>query len=133
MGKTDRSDFSELKVGIFVLVCMLILGLAIFTIGTQVGLLQQTFYAKTYLNNVSGLKAGNITLMAGVEAGNVIAVEIQSGKVPDTQANQYHLEIIDNLNKRIDHLQKEFLELKSTIDTTKAKHNEITPLCVASK
>ena len=38
-------SLAEFKVGIFVLVTLALLGIAIFTIGTQVGLFEDTFFA----------------------------------------------------------------------------------------
>jgi ABC-type transporter Mla subunit MlaD len=89
MNPKGKPSLSELKVGVFVLITCVILGTAIFTIGTQVGLLEDTFYARTYLNNVSGLKPGDIVLLAGVEVGNVTDVQISpADEVPPTQSNQ---------------------------------------------
>lgn len=99
-------SFAEFKVGIFVLVTLALLGVAIFTIGTQVGLFEDTFFAKTYLNNVSGLKPGDIVLLAGVEVGNVISVQIsKSGKLPSTQTNQDLFSQIDDFTQQLKQLQ----------------------------
>lgn len=104
----SRPNFSELKVGIFILVTCIILGTAIFTIGTQVGLLEDTFYAKTYLNNVSGLKPGDIVLLAGVEVGNVVDVQISlHSEIPDIQSNQILLGQIDLRTQQIQELEME--------------------------
>ncbi len=108
MTKRGKPSFTELKVGIFVLVTCLILGAAIFTIGTTVGLLEETFYARTYLNNVSGLKPGDLVLLAGVEVGNVTDVSIsESDDIPATEANQASLRQIEALNQRVERLQGE--------------------------
>ena len=94
--------------GIFVLVTCTILGAAIFTIGTTVGLLEETFYARTYLNNVSGLKPGDLVLLAGVEIGNVTDVSIsKSDDIPATESNQASLRQIEALNQRAERLQEE--------------------------
>ena len=100
-------SLAELKVGIFVLVTCIILALAIFTIGTQVGLLEDTFYARTYLNNVSGLKPGDIVLLSGVEVGNVIDVYIsEADDIPVTDSNQRLLSQIEDLSQQADELQQ---------------------------
>ena len=100
MDGRGKPSLSELKVGIFVVVTSGILGMAIFTIGTQVGLFEETFFAKTYLNNVSGLKPGDIVLLAGVEVGNVIDVRIsEAGQLPITESNQRFLQVIDELTE----------------------------------
>jgi len=108
MNPKGRPSFSELKVGVFVLVTCAILGTAIFTIGTQVGLLEDTFDARTYLNNVSGLKPGDIVLLAGVEVGNVTNVQISSaGEVPATQANRILLRQIEIWALQVEALEAE--------------------------
>jgi len=108
MPTKGKLSFTELKVGIFVLVTCTILGAAIFTIGTTVGLLEETFYAKTYLNNVSGLKPGDLVLLAGVEVGNVTDVRISdSNEIPATESNQATLRQIEVLNQRAERLQEE--------------------------
>ncbi len=108
MTTKGKPSFTELKVGIFVLVTCTILGAAIFTIGTTVGLLEETFYARTYLNNVSGLKPGDLVLLAGVEIGNVTDVSIsKSDDIPATESNQASLRQIEALNQRAERLQEE--------------------------
>ena len=108
MDSKGRPRLAELKVGIFVLTTCVILGVAIFTIGTQVGLLEDTFYARTYLNNVSGLKPGDIVLLAGVEVGNVVDVQISgAGEVPSTQANQLVLRQIELRAEQVVELEVE--------------------------
>ena len=108
MTKRGKPSFTELKVGLFVLVTCIILGAAIFTIGTTVGLLEETFYARTYLNNVSGLKPGDLVLLAGVEVGNVTDVRIsESADIPATESNEASLRQIEALNQRAERLQEE--------------------------
>ena len=124
MDARDGPSLSEVKVGVFVLVSVSILGFAIFTIGTQVGLLEETFYAKTYLNNVSGLKPGDVALLAGVEAGNVIAVHIKSGKLPDTESNRRYLREVEELNRQTNRLQQEILETQEKLDTAKSGYDQ---------
>lgn len=85
----NQSTLAELKVGIFVLVALAVLAVAIFSIGSQVGMFEEQFWAVTYLSNVSGLKPGDLVLLGGVEVGNVTSVEISSpGELPVTVRNQ---------------------------------------------
>jgi len=106
MDAKSSLSLAEFKVGIFVLVTLALLGIAIFTIGTQVGLFEDTFFAKTYLNNVSGLKPGDIVLLAGVEVGNVISVQIaKSGKLPSTQTNLDLFNQIKDFTQQLEQLQ----------------------------
>jgi phospholipid/cholesterol/gamma-HCH transport system substrate-binding protein len=95
MESKRKPGFAEVKVGIFVLLTCLVLAVAIFTIGRQVGLLEETFVAKTYLNTVAGLKPGDIVLLGGVEVGNVTGVLISKpSEIPPTELNQRHLRSI---------------------------------------
>ena len=118
MNPKGKPSLSELKVGVFVLITCVILGTAIFTIGTQVGLLEDTFYARTYLNNVSGLKPGDIVLLAGVEVGNVTDVQISpADEVPPTQSNQI-------LITRIELWAQQLQELEAEIATSAENLNQ---------
>lgn len=99
----ERKRFSpaEIRVGIFVVVAGVFLAAAIFMIGSTVGLFQETFYSRTYLNNVSSLKPGDIVLLGGVEIGNVIRVEIsRSDEIPQTEQNLRSLQVINELSAR---------------------------------
>ncbi|HLV01841.1 MAG TPA: MlaD family protein, partial [Acidobacteriota bacterium] len=98
MNGKQRRSLSDYKVGIFVLVACIVLALAIFSIGSQVGLFEDQFWAMTYLSNVSGLKPGDVVLLAGIEVGNVDAVRIsEPGQLPQTQQNQRVLQQIEDL------------------------------------
>ena len=125
METQPRLSLGELKVGIFVLVTLGLLAVATFTIGTQVGLFEETFFAKTYLNNVSGLKPGDIVLLAGVEAGNVIDVHIsKSGQLPSTQSNLILLDRIDDLTQRLEQLQQTISENEATLSSLTDQYEE---------
>ncbi len=126
MDKKSRPSFSELKVGIFVLITAGVLGLAIFTIGTQVGLLEETFVAKSYLNNISGLKPGDIVLIAGVEAGNVSLLRIsEPGETPPTEANKQNLALIDQLNRRSEDLSRNLPANREKLAGLESEHEKL--------
>ncbi len=99
-GRRRPTRLAELKVGLFTVVTLAILGLAVFNIGTRVGLLEETFRAKTYLNDTSGLKPSDIVLIGGVEAGNVSRIKISKpGEMPPTETNQVTLAQIGDLER----------------------------------
>ena len=126
MDSKRRPTYSELKVGIFVIVTLVILAFAIFTIGTQVGLLEPTFFAKTYLSSVSGLKPGDIVLLAGVEAGNVTKVEVtEAGKLPPTQTNERKQELIRQLDQEVEELKKEISSHRSGLGSLKSDYEAV--------
>ncbi len=121
--KSKRISLSELKVGIFVVVACIILAVAIFTIGTQVGLLEDTFEAKTYLNTVSGLKAGDIVLLGGVEIGNVTEVKItQPGEIPPTATNQQAMQLIADRTSKSEQLESQLAPLRQRLVNLRAEH-----------
>ena len=109
MNAGSRPSLSELKVGIFMIFACTVLAIAIFTIGAQVGMFEKTFLAKTYLNNVSGLKPGDVVTLAGVEVGNVQRVVISNpgDPLPDTQLNQSNLAKVDRFVGKVQLLQQD--------------------------
>lgn len=116
MTARQKPSLSELRVGIFVIVACLILAVAIFTIGSQVGLFEETFWATTFLNNVSGLKPGDVVLLGGVEVGNVTQVKITtSEQLPDTEINRRNLQRIQELNDRIEIGRREMASLQQRL------------------
>ena len=125
MNPKGKPSLSELKVGVFVLITCVILGTAIFTIGTQVGLLEDTFYARTYLNNVSGLKPGDIVLLAGVEVGNVTDVQISpADEVPPTQSNQILITRIELWVQQVQELEAEIATSAENLNQARQEYDQ---------
>ena len=125
MNPKGKPSLSELKVGVFVLITCVILGTAIFTIGTQVGLLEDTFYARTYLNNVSGLKPGDIVLLAGVEVGNVTDVQISpADEVPLTQSNQILITRIELWAQQVQELEAEIATSAENLNQARQEYDQ---------
>ena len=89
MAQRKQITWSELRVGLFVLVGLLILAVAIFYV-TGAGFLGPKYRLKTYLPEVSGLSAGAPVRLDGVEIGNVEKIRLvprQAGKPPDRMHN----------------------------------------------
>ncbi len=125
MNPKGKPSLSELKVGVFVLITCVILGTAIFTIGTQVGLLEDTFYARTYLNNVSGLKPGDIVLLAGVEVGNVTDVQISpADEVPPTQSNQILITRIELWAQQVQELEADIATSAENLSQARQEYDQ---------
>jgi len=124
MDSKGKASFSELKVGIFVVVACAVLAIAIFTIGTQVGLLEDTFLAKTYLNTVSGLKPGDVVLLGGVEVGNVTSVAITpAGELPQTPTNELNTQLITEGMQQIQELQAKSDRLSQRLLSLRVEYN----------
>jgi phospholipid/cholesterol/gamma-HCH transport system substrate-binding protein len=89
MAQRKQITWSELRVGLFVLVGLLILAVAIFYV-TGAGFLGPKYRLKTYLPEVSGLAVGAPVRLDGVEIGNVEKIRLvprEVGKPPDRMHN----------------------------------------------
>src|SRR5260370_435732 len=89
MAQRKQITWSELRVGLFVLVGLLILAVAIFYV-PGAGFLGPNYRLKTFLPEVSGLAVGAPVRLDGVEIGNVEKIRLvprQTGKPPDRMHN----------------------------------------------
>ena len=99
MAQRKQITWSELRVGLFVLVGLLILAVSIFYV-TGAGFLGPKYRLKTYLPEVSGLSVGAPVRLDGVEIGNVEKIRLvprEPGKPPDRMHN---IEVVIRLDKR---------------------------------
>jgi phospholipid/cholesterol/gamma-HCH transport system substrate-binding protein len=89
MARSKQLTWSELRVGLFVLVGLLIIAVAIFYV-TGIGVWGPKYQLNTYLPEVSGLTTGAPVELDGVQIGNVERISIvprQPGKPVDEQRN----------------------------------------------
>ena len=89
MAQRKQITWGELRVGLFVLVGLLILAVAIFYV-TGAGFLGPKYRLKTFLPEVSGLAVGAPVRLDGVEIGNVEKIRLvprEAGKPPDRMHN----------------------------------------------
>ncbi len=89
MPQRKQMTWSELRVGLFVLVGLLILAVGIFYV-TGAGFLGPKYRLKTFLPEVSGLSSGAPVRLDGVEIGNVEQIRLVPrvvGKPPDRMHN----------------------------------------------
>jgi phospholipid/cholesterol/gamma-HCH transport system substrate-binding protein len=99
MAQRKQLTWSELRVGLFVLVGLLVLAVGIFYV-TGAGVFGPKYRIKTYLPEVSGLAAGAPVRLDGVEIGNVEQIRIvprEQGKPPD---HMHNIEIVMRLDRR---------------------------------
>ncbi len=85
MPQRKQLTWSELRVGLFVLVGLLVLGVAIFYV-TGAGAFGPKYRLKTYLPEVQGLSTGAPVRLDGVEIGNVDLIRLvphEPGKTAD--------------------------------------------------
>jgi phospholipid/cholesterol/gamma-HCH transport system substrate-binding protein len=89
MPRSKQLTWSELRVGLFVLVGLLILAVAIFYV-TGAGVFGPKYRINTFLPEVAGLSKGAPVRLDGVEIGNVERITMvprENGKPPDKMHN----------------------------------------------
>jgi phospholipid/cholesterol/gamma-HCH transport system substrate-binding protein len=89
MAQRKQLTWSELRVGLFVLVGLLILAVGIFYV-TGVGIFGPKYRIKTYLPEVSGLSTGAPVRLDGVNVGTVDQIRLvkrEPGKPPERMHN----------------------------------------------
>ncbi len=99
MAQRKQLTWSELRVGLFVLVGLLVLAVGIFYV-TGSGAFGPKYRIKTFLPEVSGLATGAPVRLDGVEIGNVDQIKIvprEAGKPPDRMKS---IEVDMRLDKR---------------------------------
>lgn len=99
MAQRKQLTWSELRVGLFVLVGLLILAVGIFYV-TGAGAFGPKYRIKTFLPEVSGLATGAPVRLDGVEIGNVDQIKIvprEAGKPPDRMKS---IEVDMRIDKR---------------------------------
>jgi phospholipid/cholesterol/gamma-HCH transport system substrate-binding protein len=99
MAQRKQLTWTELRVGLFVLVGLFILAAGIFYV-TGAGILGPKYRLKTYQPDVSGLANGAPVRVDGVAVGNVESITLVSrgqGKTPDKSKN---IEVVMRLERR---------------------------------
>ncbi|HKW34786.1 MAG TPA: MlaD family protein [Candidatus Acidoferrum sp.] len=99
MPQRRQLTWTELRVGLFVLVGLSVLGAGIFYV-TGAGPLAPKYRLKTYLPEVSGLANGAPVRVDGVEVGNVESIKLlprSTGKAVDKNRN---IEVVMRVDRR---------------------------------
>src|SRR5215469_7335105 len=116
MARGKQLTWSELRVGLFVLVGLLILAVAIFYV-TGAGVFGPKYHLRTFLPEVSGLATGAPVRLDGVEIGNVDRITLaprERGKPPDRMHNieigmkldrKYQNDVLSNLKALSDEVR----------------------------
>ncbi len=73
-----KSSLSFVKLGIFVITGSVLLILAVYLIGSEQKIFSRTFELTTVFNNVGGLQVGNNVRYAGINAGTVRAITMET-------------------------------------------------------
>jgi phospholipid/cholesterol/gamma-HCH transport system substrate-binding protein len=95
MAQQKRLTWSELRVGIFVLVGLFILAIAVFYVSGG-GVLGPKYRLTTYLPEVDGLQTGAPVALDGVEVGNVETI----GLTPQPQDKDHSITLVLRIDKK---------------------------------
>ncbi|HET8924722.1 MAG TPA: MlaD family protein [Candidatus Acidoferrum sp.] len=109
MANRKQLTWTELRVGIFVLVGLFVLGSGIFYV-TAPGILGPKYGLKTFLPEVSGLSNGAPVRLDGVEIGNVDGIKI----VPRTKEKAVDKNKNIEVDMRIDRNYRQYILTDST-------------------
>ena len=90
MPSQKQLKWSELRVGITVLVSCVTLAVLLFLMSGPRGLFSKRIMLQSYFDNASGLREGAPVRLSGVDVGNVIHIRI----VPDKDKQQTPVEVI---------------------------------------
>jgi len=85
----------EIRVGLTILIGIVLIMLAILSLGEQRGLLEARYRLRVQMSNISGLQTGAPVRLAGVRVGSVTSIEFIGTKIEVT------LEIDDEVQQRI--------------------------------
>jgi phospholipid/cholesterol/gamma-HCH transport system substrate-binding protein len=91
--------WSQLRVGITVIVASLTLGVLLFLMSGTAGLFTRRITIKSYFDNAQGLRRGAPVRLSGVDIGNVQNIVI----VPDKDKQQTPVEVIMRITTRYDY------------------------------
>jgi len=109
MAYRKQLTWTELRVGIFVLVGLFVLGAGIFYV-TAPGILGPKYQLKTFLPEVAGLSNGAPVRLDGVEVGNVEAIKI----VPRSKEKMVDKNRNIEVDMRVDKKYREYILGDST-------------------
>jgi phospholipid/cholesterol/gamma-HCH transport system substrate-binding protein len=82
MPRTRSLAWSELKIGVLTIIALVITAVTILLLTGSRGFFWERYKLKTQFKNVAGLKSGSPVMVAGVEKGTVVDVEL-TGEIVD--------------------------------------------------
>ncbi|HEV2348406.1 MAG TPA: MlaD family protein [Terriglobia bacterium] len=84
MPRKKQIEWAQLRVGVFVLVSLVVLGVGIFFISGQVGgFLSRRYTLKTYFASAGGVHEGAEVRLAGIAVGNVSKIQLSPFQDPN--------------------------------------------------
>jgi phospholipid/cholesterol/gamma-HCH transport system substrate-binding protein len=98
MAQRKQLSWTELRVGLFVLVGIILVVLGIFYV-TGTGAWGAKYRLVTYLPEVDGLSLGALVTLDGVEVGNVDAIRVAPARTGQTPTPGRSVEVIMRINR----------------------------------
>jgi phospholipid/cholesterol/gamma-HCH transport system substrate-binding protein len=102
MPKSKQIVWSQLRVGLLVIVALIIFAVLVFLMSGE-GFFQRKYDLKVFTENAAGLRTGDPVRLAGVDVGNVLAIGISGSHDPSRAVRvdvrllrKYHDEIRDD-------------------------------------
>lgn len=99
MAQRKQLTWTELRVGLFVLVGLSVLGAGIFYV-TGPGFLGPKYRLKTYLQDVSGLANGATVSVDGVAVGNVVSIEFARNDGGRRNDKVHNIEVVLRVERK---------------------------------
>jgi len=118
--KKKKTNWAEVRVGIFMLISFFILILFVFKVSGAKTLFEKKVILFTYLPSISGLKVGAPVWLNGVEIGQVESITIED-KIPDTDANKETFAKIDRIKWDLKRYKDMLKDTKSSLSRLKEK------------
>lgn len=82
MPQRKEIQWTELRVGITVIVSLIVLGVGIFLISGQIGFLARKYTLRAYFATAAGLRPGSPVELAGIPVGSIKTVRISDSQDP---------------------------------------------------
>ena len=99
MAQGKQLTWSELRVGLFVLAGVIVVGVAIFYV-TGTGALSAKYRLVTYLPEVDGLTQGALVTLDGVEAGSVDTIRLTPHKAGEALDVNHSVEVMLRIDRK---------------------------------
>ena len=130
MPSQKQLKWSELRVGITVLVSCVTLAVLLFLMSGTRGLFSKRIMLQSYFDNASGLREGAPVRLSGVDVGNVIHIRI----VPDKDKQQTPVEVIMKVSTRygFNMRRDSVTDTVSSIAPWKIHTGVLPPICFAA-
>jgi phospholipid/cholesterol/gamma-HCH transport system substrate-binding protein len=121
MRRAKFVSWSELRVGILVIVSFALLALTILYIGRQQGLFAETYVVKVYMERINGLQTGAPVWLSGVRVGSVKNIQFRD------RLKLKEIEVTLEIDKRVqERIRKDSVARIGTLGLLGDKYVSIT-------